>query len=564
MAGTTSASPSTTNVVHVNSQKESEITNVNLYSGLAEITRVFKISVAQGMNELILTNLPDVLKYDSLRVSGKGPGTIHNVKISVASVSDGHQSARLSTLVDQKEDVEHAIERSKRCITGLEHYLKTIDARNVDATKLSEFVDGYDSATGKYDARLKSLQKELPKLDEEIDAERSALARQAHFECRLRKIVSVGFVADESGDIEIQTIYFVSNADWKAAYDIRVSTQPTDDMIHFCYKASIQQNTGEPWTNVPLILQTTKPSLSFRIPTLDPWSVSIYVPPPQRTAEETLESDDDMGFGLFDDGPVSTTAVTSISQKSDLNTSYRIPGMCNIATHTQDWQTITVQELEFPKKLLWLSVPKKDPKVHLTVDVTNKSDYTLVGGNANVFVDGSFLSSIYLAQVNPQDTFNCPLGVDQALRVTYSPLAVKKYESGFYTKTSNHLFTQRIAIASTKTTTVDDLTILDHVPFSENKSVTVSLKSPALRLPEPEDPDADSGRSNDVSATVKVENGVVASWHDVNKSGDPQALGKDGMMKWVCSLAPSQKLNLLLQWEVSAPVHATVTGLPAA
>lgn len=81
-----------------------------------------------------------------------------------------------------------------------------------------------------------------------------------------------------------------------------------------------------------------------------------------------------MGFGLFDDGgsgggplPVARIAEASVSKKSDLNTAYQIPGLCTIETHSNEWQTVTVRELEFPRKLLWMSVPKKEPNVHLTV-----------------------------------------------------------------------------------------------------------------------------------------------------------------------------------------------------
>lgn len=87
--------------------------------------------------------------------------------------------------------------------------------------------------------------------------------------------------------------------------------------------------------------------------------------------------------------------------------------------------------------------------------------------------------------------------------------------------------------------------------------MSVALKSPRLSLPGSV---SLPGEAKTVPSVV-VEDGVTAFWHDPSDTGDIAALGKDGKLKWVCSLASQKKLNLLLQWEVSFPAQTVVIGL---
>ena len=55
------------NVIDLVSAKDSKITNVSLYSGRAEITRLYKFAVKAGQNQVRLSGLPSILDQNSLR-----------------------------------------------------------------------------------------------------------------------------------------------------------------------------------------------------------------------------------------------------------------------------------------------------------------------------------------------------------------------------------------------------------------------------------------------------------------------------------------------------------------
>jgi uncharacterized protein (TIGR02231 family) len=65
--------------------------------------------------------------------------------------------------------------------------------------------------------------------------------------------------------------YLVQEASWYATYDVRAKniSQP----INLQYKANVQQQSGEDWTDVKLILSTGNPSLGGTKPTLPPWQL---------------------------------------------------------------------------------------------------------------------------------------------------------------------------------------------------------------------------------------------------------------------------------------------------
>jgi hypothetical protein len=146
--------------------------------------------------------------------------------------------------------------------------------------------------------------------------------------------------------------------------------------------------------------------------------------------------------------------------------------------------------------------------------------------------------------------------------VTYHPVVKKVSQSGFYSKASNHIFSQRITVFNTKSTAVSDFKVIDQMPISEDAQITVKLISPGLTIPEHFPPARGNNGDARAPPPVKVSDGVVAQWEGADEQGfDMENLGKDGKFNWVCSVPAQGKVNLLLAWEVSAPVRTTVVGL---
>jgi hypothetical protein len=113
---------------------------------------------------------------------------------------------------------------------------------------------------------------------------------------------------------------------------------------------------------------------------------------------------------------------------------------------------------------------------------------------------------------------------------------------------------------------VEDIRIVDQVPVSEDEQIKVKLVSPTLTVGPSGGGDSASKEKEKerekALQKVGVAKGVVAQWDgadDLQIDGDEKSLGKNGKINWVCCVPPQGKVNLVLQWEIMAPVNADVS-----
>lgn len=167
--------------------------------------------------------------------------------------------------------------------------------------------------------------------------------------------------------------------------------------------------------------------------------------------------------------------------------------------------------------------------------------------------------------MSPGESFDCALGLDPSIRITYHPLSKKTSKSGFYTKTSVTSYTRRISVHNTKSITITDLLIVDQIPVSADEKIVVKLFTPPLPTVPVNTGSTKAGEksASNASAKVKVAQSVVAQWGDGTEDAaaaddGTTAVGKDGKLSWVCDVPPQGKIGLALQWEVTAPAQAHV------
>ncbi|KAF8799602.1 hypothetical protein BYT27DRAFT_7149586 [Phlegmacium glaucopus] len=576
------------NVIELDSVTDSTITSVSVYSSRAEITRLFKFNITTGQNQLNVSGLPKVLDPDSLRVEGRGVATIHGVTIStIVPPPCPTSSDTLKELLDKKRRTEKATERAKKSLAALETYLGSLKIEHLDATNLRQVVNNYDTAAEELDNRIAELEDVLAETNEAIEVEKARLSGPVG-NANLNLKVSIGVFADFEGEVKIALIYAVQSATWNAGYDIRVDMKAKDKPVTLTYKGGITQNTGEDWKDVPLTLETATPTFGLEVPRLIPWNISIYQQPQLRSLKRGS------AFGSIMPGQAPSPSMKrkvggqsepsgqpnmqdrflDVSSTGNVSATFQVPGLISIPSDGIA-HNVTIAKLTLDATMSWVCVPKKDTKTHLNAKIKNASPYTFLSGQASVYVDGSFISKSDVPLVSPEESFDCPLGVDPSIRVIYHPRSKKISQSGFYTKTTNYVFSQRITVSNTKTLAIENLKIIDQAPVSEDSDITVKLVSPALGIPG----EGFGGGTIGVSGSsiggiggekelkapppLRVASGVIAQWHGADEAGvEVEALGKDGKLNWVCAVPAQEKIGLVLQWEVMAPAKTAIVGLP--
>ncbi|KAJ7868812.1 hypothetical protein B0H14DRAFT_3441123 [Mycena olivaceomarginata] len=579
-----------TGSIELQSVADSKIIGVSLYSSRAEITRLYKFSVKTGQNQVNISGLPNVLEAESLRVEGRGAATIHDVTVSTAKGEHVPTSSpELAALLSRKEKTSSALARCQKSIASLEQYLASLTVQHLDVSKLESVMEAYDSTGEKLDAKQCELTEQLRLIDADIVLERARIA-VPHENDELRVKAAIGVFAEAEGDVEIALIYAVPRATWTAFYDIRVDMNAKEDPITLIYKAAITQNTGESWDDVSLTLETSTPTFGLGVPQLPAWNLDVEryfggkksksafggggseMSRSRKIDRDMYSADlDEMPGGNYraEDQPMEFRGA-SVTSKGNFSATFRVPGLVSIPSDGEA-HNFTIVQLTLKAEMSWVSVPKVDTKAHINARITNASDYTLLSGTASVYVDGSFISRSDVPAVSPKESFDCPLGVDPSIRITYHPVIKKLSQSGFYNKSANYVFSQRITVFNTKSITVDRLKITDQIPTSQNSQIEVKLVNPALTLPS-DDPGKGSSslnlkgtsKSAPTPQVINVARGVVAQWDGADEPTDcaVEALGLDRKLNWVCSVGAQAKINLSLEWEVTvSPASVKVVGL---
>ncbi|KAF8960056.1 hypothetical protein BDZ97DRAFT_1906024 [Flammula alnicola] len=536
------------NAINLDSLKESTIQHINVYADRAQITRLFKVNVAAGQNKVTISSLPNITDRESLRVEARGPVVIHGVASSkVAKKQPDETSPLLEELNGNKEKATDALERYKKALKAIDGYMDKIDVQYLDISKLGEAMEIYDTTEEKWDAKIRQVNKEIEAIEGEMTEEEERL-ENAVGNKELRTRVVVGLFAESATEIEIVLIYAVSHSSWEPSYDIRANLQNPEAPVKVVYKASITQQTGETWENAPITLETATPTFDLELPYLDIWKISETMSAAAtrrlsvggKRARKILADPDDLDYA-----PHKATVVTS---KGNVNATFRIPGKSTIPSN-EEAHDVTIAELQLDANMSWMCIPKGDDQVHLKATIKNSSEYTFLAGSSNVYVDQSFIASSLVPRVSPQEVFECLLGLDPSIRLS---------ESGFYNKSRVHSFSQRITVHNTKIVNVEGIKIVDHIPVSQDANISINLISPALTLPKA----SASGSEGKVSipASVQVSEGVVAKWRE-RLGYSAESLGENGQLEWVCSIPALGKVNLLLQWDVTAPHTTHVYGL---
>lgn len=240
-----------------------------------------------------------------------------------------------------------------------------------------------------------------------------------------------------------------------------------------------------------------------------------------------------------------------------LGASFSIPGRSDIPSE-QTSHKVLIASLNLQAEPEWVCIPQKQESVFLRCTITNSSEFTLLPGEASVFVDDNFVSRTRMEHVPSSESFKVPLGTDSAMRVTYAPVRAYKRTttpSGFAfpgrqkePRQNIMAYSQRITIRNSRTAAVPAVRVLDHVPVSNDSKVKVNVVAPrGLKNETVSKEDVGEKRSSQLLSWVELRKGVQARWA-------PADVGGEGAIEWTCAIDAGREVELELGWEVSAPV----------
>ncbi|OJJ17711.1 hypothetical protein BKI52_28015 [marine bacterium AO1-C] len=142
-------------------------------------------------------------------------------------------------------------------------------------------------------------------------------------------------------------------------------------------------------------------------------------------------------------------------------------------------QQVTILKNSFKAYLQYSATPKLSAYTYLRAKTTNDTEYPLLAGSTNVFLDNNFVANASIDTIASTESFWTFLGIDEGVRVERKFL--KKYEKKegnvFSKKHKNLVYEYSIEAKNFKPKTID-LVIKDQLPIAQNDEIKVDLQAP--------------------------------------------------------------------------------------
>ncbi|XP_078617338.1 protein F37C4.5-like isoform X9 [Branchiostoma floridae x Branchiostoma japonicum] len=548
------------------------VEHVTVYLDRAEVRRSVLVNVKKGENEVLFKKLSQNIDKDSIRVECKGPASITEVTYHSKFIpaDEAEENKKIRELKDKLNELEktkkalvakkHRLEKQRNVLDGFadnmikpsspgENKESNSDNRlslNMD-TSLLDCMSGFFDL---YDKQAQKLDEALQDLDQEIDSNEDAAAvtRKNIQELEISKdslmIREVLVVLDtkEEARVELIVSYVVSKARWAPKYDMRVFTK--DSAMKIQYFGVIRQATGENWQDATISLSTSLPSVGGTAPSLGTQVLSFKnrsdgVGIPQSITDSPLKMkkaarrglgsfrrkdkpqiyspdrtsliiDDEGTIDMVEDSELFTTGGDSTEQQGKdglLSTTYDIPRKANIPSDNQPHK-VQIAMIDFNPTFEHETAPKRSPHAFLRATVKNDSEYALLAGPVNVYLDNNFIAKSDLRTVAPSEEFTCSLGADPAVKVIYKPLHKYREQSGVISKTTQMTYRQVIEIKNLRPDPIK-ITVSDQLPLSTEEKIKVNLQEPSIKHPEKNDKNKPIRLNvhNNVEWTLNIEGG---------------------------------------------------------
>ena len=275
----------------------------------------------------------------------------------------------------------------------------------------------------------------------------------------------------------------MNSAGWSPIYDIRAINVNKPVELH--YRANIYQRTGIDWNNVKLSVSTGNPRQNGVIPILNVWYLNFYN---QNTRSKSLAnytsnqlSESEM---QLDEVQVQGAQVASYNKKASnasnyttvnqgqTNTIFEIALPYSIPSSNKQ-VNVKVQKWDLPASYRYYAVPRLDPDAYLQARITGWEDLSLLGGDVNIFFEGTYVGQSYLNPTILSDTLDISLGKDKNIVIKRKKIKDKN-SSAILGSTKKMNIAWSIEVKNNKSDAIH-LVIEDQIPLSNRKDVEVIL-----------------------------------------------------------------------------------------
>lgn len=483
----------------------SRISEATVYRSGAKLTNVASVRLAAGSNQIIFEKLPVDMNPNSIQVRIEGKADLLSAYFRRATIElNQPNGSAIKILQDSIETVHDRIQRlaTESEILNKEETSLQENQKRVGAGEHSTLsVNDWKEMTQFYHNRLT----EIKNRQLEISFQRRKEDRlMAGMNERLNKLnrretqtlgeIVLQIESPIAQTLNISCIYFITQAYWSPAYDLRA--EATDKPLRIVYKAVVSQQSGFDWSGIKLKLSSARPLSNNNRPILTPQYVDYYVARPARAyddnAEEKLLGSSGAVFNLSQTrredrrdlsktigGPDTGTidGITDeevILEENASGEEFEITAPQSIVSGVEP-QTVRYKDEQMEAIYQYHAVPKLDPGVFLLAKIPNYGKYGLLSGTAQIFFKDTYVGQSEIDTKTVSDTLLLSLGRDEDISIKRVKPTDLSYTPKFLNNFKRELVAYDIVVKNNKKVPIN-IEVLDQIPVSKRDEITVELE----------------------------------------------------------------------------------------
>ncbi len=471
---------------------ESRIADVTLYGTSALVHRTAHVG---GAGTFVIAGLPQAMDPDNVRVRCAS-GDVVSVEVR-ERVQPGVPNERLQALRERSKSLSRDLQAARddvRVLDDMAKYLESLSdtgtkgfRADVDASR--DVSSGWSSSYAFVQTKLAENTKARREAGWRADDAQRAFDEVEHEIGRLSSggnvtvrdvIVDVEAADEATLDLE----YLVGKTGWEPFYDLRTSSDLAS--VELGYRARIWQQTGEDWNDVGIALSTAQPQRGAQGPEAVPQWITMIEPGAIRDRVTGLgyagESVDRKAVGkaasAAEAGPPEKLLFASVEDRG-LSVRFQIPRHETIQSRAQP-TTVLVGRATLDVTAERTCTPALDPTVWLRGRAKNTSAWTILPGNAAVFLGADYLGLARLDAVQPGQELTLHLGADPKISVERTQTEDMSKDPAFFSSRAKKIEAWRIHFENheARTSSRDgavDVIVREVLPRSRNEKVEVEL-----------------------------------------------------------------------------------------
>ncbi len=456
-------------------QLNAQVKKATIYWQSASIEASASKYLSKGEHLLIIEQMPNNIDLNSIQVLSNSKFNIVSVESRVGNPDNFKKSKQYQDLKDSLDTYEDSYEliKIKKFAVDEEISLwisnKNIGAKAGNVVELEDLAEVYKTRIPQLKRESYVYDKNMLKLKDKINYFQNLIKEKGNQNNNIDVLVRI--MNPENQNVDLSIKYLCYDAGWSPFYDIR--SEDKSDEISFILKANVWQNSGIDFNNIDLTLSTGRPNNSSVKPELYDWRLSLAINEPRiiSYSKPLINADVAADQEIVNMKSMAQGMSSFVETSESLNKiEYHITKSFDISSG-EGKKIVEIQNKSAKANYRYVTIPKLDNKAYLIASINDWDKLMLTNAEANVFINGAFISKTIINPATIEDSLEFSLGDDESIKVERKLVNdMNSSKTIGSTKKINQKY--EISVRNTKSKAIK-IDVLDQVPLSGDKGIEI-------------------------------------------------------------------------------------------